>query len=358
LKTLDFDSAVEKLSDNFKGAGAQELTTYTGQMRVLGEAADNAQEIIGTALVDSFSLLAGEANSVQPLADAMADLATYIGDATYGLAALLEQLKSIPGAGILESSLGSKGFLKMLPGIGPALQALDALAGYGQRAKGAPGMGGYPSSALGPGYIDPNDALRKKAEAAAIKRAKELAALQKKTLDTQKKSLALQKASKTIDLERIGIEAALKGEISKTDRLSLNLQLALLDKNEAAALKLSGELSEAVKRQKELAALLLATPKAPNPYDEWVPPKVDVGGNVLGTRVPNFTAPSYTNPYTPDAGFLAGVSGQKQPVINIEVIVDGEAVGGAVRNSSVNSSLSGSFNSVNRSRRFAEFAIE
>jgi hypothetical protein len=27
-------------------------------------------------------------------------------------------------------------------------------------------MGGYPSSALGPGYVDPNDAARKKAEAA------------------------------------------------------------------------------------------------------------------------------------------------------------------------------------------------
>jgi hypothetical protein len=201
-----------------------------------------------------------------------------------------------------------------------------------------------------------NNKAREKAEREAakrekdrIKREKELAALAKKNLEAQRKALALSKAAKTLDLERIGIEAALKGEISKTDRLSLNLQLALLDKNDAAATKLSGQLSEAVKRQAELAALLLATPKAPNPYEDWKVPKLDFGGNLLGS-------PSYTNPYTPDAGFLAGISGQKQPVINIEVIVDGEAVGGAVRNSSVNSSLSGSFNSVNRVGRFGEIA--
>jgi hypothetical protein len=259
---------------------------------------------------------------------------------------MIDQLKSLPGGGIL-GGLDGQGFLKT---YSPLIRILDQFSKQGAAARPLEGRASEHTGR--PGYIDPNIAARKKAEDAAAKRAKELAALQKKTLDTQKKSLALQKASKTIDLERIGIEAALKGDISKTDRLSLNLQLALLDKNEAAAAKLSGQLGAAVKQQNDLAALLLATPKAPNPYADWVPPKVDFGGNVLGTPVPKFTVPSYVNPFMPDAGFLAGVSGQKQPDITVVVNLDGDVVGSAVRNSSVNSSLSGSFNTVNRSNRF------
>jgi hypothetical protein len=112
-------------------------------------------------------------------------------------------------------------------------------------------------------------AARRKTEAESARRNKELANLQKKSLDTQKKANALTKAAKTIDLDRIGMVAALRGKISETDRLSLNLQLALLDKNEAQANKLAGELDAAVKRQQALAAALLATPKAPNPYEDW-----------------------------------------------------------------------------------------
>jgi hypothetical protein len=39
-------------------------------------------------------------------------------------------------------------------------------------------------------------------------------------------------------------------------------------------------------------------------------------------------------------------------LINIQVYLDGDIVGSAVRDSSVNSSLSGSFNTVNRTSRF------
>jgi hypothetical protein len=45
-------------------------------------------------------------------------------------------------------------------------------------------------------------------------------------------------------------------------------------------------------------------------------------------------------------------------LLNIQVYLDGDIVGGAVRNSSVNSSLSGSFNSVNRVGRFAGLIAE
>jgi hypothetical protein len=354
LKTLDFDSAVEKLSNNFKGAGAQELTTYTGQMRVLGEAADNAQEIIGKNLVDSMILLSGGGNSIQPLADSMQELSIWLGDAIYGMAIMIDQLKSLPGGGIL-GGLDGQGFLKT---YSPLIRILDQFSKQGAAARPLEGRASEHTGR--PGYIDPNIGLRKQAEAAATKRAKELASLQKKTLDTQKKSLALQKASKTIDLERIGIEAALKGEISKTDRLSLNLQLALLDKNEAAALKLSNQLDAAVKRQNDLAASLLATPQAPNPYEHWKIPAdlLAYTASSLGVSVSQLSAGSLvpTSGYT-DAQLelMSAVNSAQRAadqLLNIQVYLDGDIVGSAVRNSSVNSSLSGSFNTVNRTNRF------
>ena len=362
LKTLDFDSAVSKLSANFKGAGGAELETFSGKMRVLQEAADNAQEIIGKSLVDSLSLLAGEGNTIEPLADSMQDFATYTSDAVYGLATLINKLKGIPGFDFLLKNQGK--ILQGLPTVGPLYSLLNELSKAGAEARASAGMGGYPSSALGPGYIDPNDAARKKAEADAAKRAKELAALQKKTLNTQKQQIALTKAGKTLDIERIGITAALRNQVSETDRLSLNLQLALLDKNEAAASKLSGQLDAAVKRQNDLAALLLATPEAANPYRNWVIPadvqawtaaSLGVSVSSLGTT-PVPISSAYSDAQMELAMAVNAGQVAEAKLIAVEVYLDGDLVGNAIRDSSINQSLSGSFNSVNRAGRFDQLA--
>jgi hypothetical protein len=209
-------------------------------------------------------------------------------------------------------------------------------------------MGGYPSSALGPGYIDPSAAKQKKADADEVKRSKTLAALQKKSLDAQKKQNALTKASKVLDLDRISVTAALRGQISETDRLSLNLQLALLDKNESAALKLSAELTEAVKRQNDLKAALLATPEAPNPYRNWVAPTF---------TMPTFTMPTFNVPSGGIAPRAAGdylglgaigAGSTADTILNVVVNVDGDPVANAITSAQVNQSLSGTFSDVSR----------
>ncbi len=340
LEAMSFSKVQEKLTSQFKGANAAYLETYAGKMGILSNAANEAKESIGKGLVDSLVLISGGGNSIQPLADSMQEFGVWLGDAIYGMGIMIDQLKSLPGGGIL-GGFGGQGFLKT---YSPLIKFLDERAKAGKAARPLEGRMTEHAGRIG----NPLNLTRARIESEADKRNKQLFNMKKKQLDIEKKSIALTKAAKTIDLDRIGITAALRGKVSETDRLSLNLQLAILDKNEAAALKLSNQLDAAVKRQNELAALLLATPKAPNPYADWIPPKVDFGGNILGTPVPNFTVPSYVNPFMPDAGFLAGISGQKQPVINVEVIIDGESV----RNSSVNSSLSGSFNTVNRTNRF------
>jgi hypothetical protein len=46
-----------------------------------------------------------------------------------------------------------------------------------------------------------------------------------------------------------------------------------------------------------------------------------------------------------------------QQAINIEVYLDGDAVGGAITNSQINSSLSGSFNQVSRGNNKGAVAL-
>lgn len=348
LKTMSFAEVQERLTKNFTGANAAYLETYAGKLGILSNAAGEAQETIGKGLVDSLSLLAGDGNSIQPLADSMQDFAVYVSDAIYGVAVLIEKIKNIPGVDFV--SRNQKSILGALGTTGTIFSAIDALQRLGIGAKSEIGMGGYPSSALGPGYVDPNQAAREKAEKEAAKRAKEIANLQKKTLDTQKKANALTKAAKTIDLDRISMTAALRGKISETDRISLNLQLALLDKNEAQANKLAGELSEAVKRQNALNAALIATPEAPNPFRNWKVPTLDFGGNLLGSPVPNYVPPSYAMPQTfgqqggLPAGVVAGVN--PEPVVNVIVTLDSGVVTDAVSSVQTNNNLSGSFTTV------------
>ena len=329
LKTLSFADVQERLTKQFTGANAAYLTTYAGKLELLTNAAGEAQETIGKGLVDSLSLLAGEGNTIQPLADSMATFATHTADAVYGVAVLIDKIKQIPGLNFLSQNQAT--IMRALPNTGILIRLYEALSKLGAGA--APGMGGYPSSALGPGYIDPNDAARKAAEAAAAKRAKELAALQKKTLDTQKKSLALQKASKTLNLEAIGIEAALKGKISETDRLSLQLQKAILDGNATVATQLSDQLDTAIKRNNELRLALLTTPEAPNPFRNW--------------SMPGFNVPSDSfTQFGPQGGLGAGVVAGVNPPINITVELDGSVVGNAISDVQTNNNLSGSFTTV------------
>jgi hypothetical protein len=264
----------------------------------------------------------------------------------------MAKVKELPGF----QTYMDKVFPQILKG-NALINAIDTLRKLAPST--TPGMGGYPSSALGPGYVDPNEAARKAAEAAAAKRARELAALQKKTLDTQKKSLALQKASRTLNLEAIGIEAALKGDISKTDRLSLELQKALLDGNTTLATQLSNQLDTAIKRNNELRQSLLATPKAPNPFSEWSIPKLDFGGNVLGTPVPNFVPPSYVTPemFIPGGSMGPQAPQGQTPQIEVKVEVAGEEVAAVITQQQSNQSLSGSFVNVNRLGRFANTPV-
>jgi hypothetical protein len=379
---------IEVLNSTYKDFNKNLRATPAGQMQVLANAAEDAQTIIGTGLIDALSLLAGEGNTVEPLAESMSEFSIYVADAIVGTALLIEKLKEIPGLGS-QNALSSKSFL-----INPTTTALailkrgfDYVSQLGKEFR-EPGMGGYPSSALGPGYVDPNElALKRRiaAEKAAAKLQKQILANDNKRLKSEKAraalakaQLALGRASKTLDLERIGIEAALKGEISETDRLSLLLQKSLLDENASLATQLADQLEAAIKRQNEIRYLLLTTPKAPNPYADWkIPdlkmPSVSIPASLITATTEALGVRSIADiPATNTEGFTDAQSEvfdaitdyikrfgdpTKDPTVNVTVVLNDQEVGSAIRDVSVNDSLSGSFNTVNRVDRFRTLAI-
>ena len=239
LKTMSFADVQDKLNKQFSGANSQYLTTYAGKMGILSNAAGEASETIGKSLVDSLTLLAGEGESIQPLADAMGEFATEIGNAINGIAVLINKIKSIPGIDFLARNQGT--ITDLLPNTGILKKAFKALSDLGKEA--APGMGGYPSSALGGTFIDPNEAARKKAEAAAAKRAKEIAAANAKSAKAEKAKLALSKAAAVFDSTRISIAAALQATYDKETRLRLEALMLIEEDKGDAALKKIGELA-------------------------------------------------------------------------------------------------------------------
>jgi len=241
LKTLSFEKGLALLTKTFKGAAADELTTYAGKLRVLGEAAGNAQEIIGSGLVDAFSLLAGESDNVEPLVTSMTTMATSISDATVGLGSLLSKLKELPG-GSFVSGLGFEGIIQAIPIVGSYINILieegkkvKALKGPTQGYLGSMPVGIYPSAA--------DEAKRRKIEADRIKKEKERLALANKAAREEKNKISLSKASAAFDSTRISIAAALQSTYDKETRLRLEaLMLIEEDKGDAALAKI-GELA-------------------------------------------------------------------------------------------------------------------
>jgi hypothetical protein len=123
---------------------------------------------------------------------------------------------------------------------------------------------------------------QREAEAAAAKRAKEVAALTKKQVAStkaltaeQKKQNTLKKAATVFDLDQIQLIAALKGKLSEEDRKRIEAQLALLNDNDALAQKLTREILMAQDATGGLYRyfLTIGDAKIKNPFaflDEWI----------------------------------------------------------------------------------------
>lgn len=363
LKTMKFSDVQAKLSEQFKGANAGYLETYAGKFQLINTAVGEASEKIGGALVESLvaAFAAGDPQEfVAKIEGLAAKIASMVATAVFGF----KKLYYLTSDQAILASLNPFDNYE-----NDVVKIIDMQEKMFRASFESIKMGYIGSMPIGIYATPAERAAAKKLEEDAAKRAKQLAASQAKQLAESKKKLALDRASKTLNLEAIGIEAALKGKISETDRISLLLQKAILEGNATLATQLSDQLEAAIKRQNELRQLLLTTPKAPNPYEDWKIPAdlLSYTAATLGVSAETvIKAPETIGAGMTDAtqelidALIAAAEAQRRadvaqaaaeavtPNVNVKVEVAGEDVTAIITQQQVNDSLSGTFNSVGR----------
>jgi len=260
LKSKSFADILGIMLTKSAGSANAYLETTQYKLDALALASNNAKETIGKGLVDAFALMAGgtqtsdAVKAIDNIAKAINGIAVATGFAIGGLVRLYKGLDFLTSFGGLTGANGSlAGMLESKPST--------------NRSKSPAGTAA-------------RTAQQRAAEAAAAKRAKELAALTKKQVtatkaltDEQKKQAALKKAQSVFDLEQIQIIAALKGNISAEDRTRLEAQAAILNGNADLASKLTKDILMAQDSTGKLYQYFLSIPDAKNPFaylDQWI----------------------------------------------------------------------------------------
>ena len=248
LKTKSFYEITTNLADTFKGSATAAAATFQGSMDKLAVASANVQEIIGTGIIDALTKL-GNDDSVANLANNMEEAALYTADVIRGIGVLTEKLKSLPGVSNFK--------VGMIPILGAYL---EGLSGLGKQSRTTPKPFSTPMTISG-------QTSNKTALATQNK-------LQKDTLKATKESLKLSKAKAIFDLQKIQIEAALKGKISEEDKIRLKLMQAIEEENLTNVEKYQKALAVAQTKTKELTDLLatVKTLELKDPFGMW---KVD-----------------------------------------------------------------------------------
>lgn len=363
LAAMSFTEIQAKLNEQFRGSNAAYLETYAGKMDTLKVAADNAKEAIGKGIVDALGTLAGDA-SITELATKITNIATGIADFIRGFAIGLRDLSQMP---II------KQLLTLVQWLGKKLWKQTGQvftdAGAAQRLE-------QEKLQRKQDLLSEKEkaAALAKMEAAAKKRALELAKIAKKKTDEEKKAAALKKAGNLFDMDQIQIVAALKGKITDEERKRLELQMAILTGNATEASKLAYEVAKAQGLTEELARYFANFPDAKNPFELWQSylDKIEeqvkrialqnafpvVTGNA-GAGGGSTTAPT-DNLYQKiiNEGIARGETqasinsslrytamGQQAmgqtPVVNVQVTLDGQEMAGAITKTQTNNYLSG-----------------
>ena len=250
LKTMSFLEIQAKLAEQFSGANAAYLSTYAGQMEVLGVAAGNAAEIIGKSLVDALLGVSGAA-SASTLGQWIESTAGYIAGLVDSIAKLVYSLKWL---------MNPKNWLK---------SGDDMWAEWDKEAakrQMAAAKAFDPTNNAITGYKK-DEAARRSAEAAAKKRAADLVKVTAKNTAEIKKQNSLKKSGTVFDLEQIQLVAALKGKLTAEETMRVQAQLALLNGNEAVAKQLTDQILKAQDATGNLSKFLAALPNAKNPFE-------------------------------------------------------------------------------------------
>jgi len=371
LKTASFADIMNRMNTLFGGASQAFLATYAGQLTLLGQAAGEAQEVIGKGIIDGLIAMNGKDADISNVVTLMQNLAQAVSDTAYGFGIIIDKVNSIP---VLGQALKAVGFVLSAGSIFNAPRMLGQAQRKKDEQKGA--LTGQVSSALAAKARE--DAA--KAEKLAKARAKALIDAQNKALKLQKDSLKIKQIGAVFDLQQIQIAAALKGKISEEERTRLELQSALLAGNVDEAERLVRKLAETTGMGQELRNWLLKLPDAKNPFEAWKSylDAIEAQAKRIGITPTNPNAPTnpigaLPTPVIPEASpeiqkilneltaiamtqgvnnnfsdyIYAGGPKSGQPVI-INLNIDSQKMADAISADQTNSSLSGKQIQINR----------
>jgi len=243
LKAMGFDKSVESLNKTFGGTAAANADSYQGKIDRLSIAFDEAKETIGKGLVKAFETLAdGDFDRVlEAIASGASKLATLMNNIAFSI----EYTKAL---------------LKTGWTIGKDEAA--NLADIRRRWTNPSDTTNTPAANR---IFLRNMSSQLKIQKKITDEKKKSAAL---TAAEQKNQAALAKAKAVFDLEKIQIEAALKGKITEEERTRLLLLKAIAEENGKEADRLTAKLGEIQKQTADLANALISL-KAGDPFSEW-----------------------------------------------------------------------------------------
>ena len=244
---------VKVLNSTYKGFNESLAKTDAGQMQILANAANDAQQIIGVGLLDAVKML-GEDQSVANLAKNMQDISIYIADAIRGVGVLLDSIKSIPGSSIIFDAF-KIGFKSTPLGLLNELGEANRVATERQQ-----------TSAQALSHLSE---LQSKYSKATLNNTRKLTAEELKQLKAKqlkaaidKANLALNKGQELFDMDKIQIAAALTNQAEQLGKATSSAQ-ALQIANDVARLRVKQDilaLEDAI-ASKDEAAIVAATAK-------------------------------------------------------------------------------------------------
>jgi hypothetical protein len=329
LKTMSATEIMARFNDIFGGGAAVAADTFAGKLARIKIAIDEAKESVGKGIIDALMVATGS-QDIEVLQQKIIDFGTNAGEAIRNLGQVVKDfLPVIKTVGIAFAALftlgkiqaGVNGIIKILGGVTKAMKALRVVAlttaiaqafvlnPFGGIAAAAGiiaiitavgiSLDGLDSKfdALGKkstDFFDQTDGLKfgerfdltkykaaqaeekkqaelekKNAEAlrkAEAKAAADRAKLAAKELAAKQKTDKLAKAAAMFDLDKIQINAALQGKISKEEKLRLELQRAILNENDDLADSLQKKLEASQIATAKLSAQIIGIKPAPDPF--------------------------------------------------------------------------------------------
>jgi len=264
LKAKSFSDIVDQLTTTFAGSAKAAASTYQGSIDKLGVASNNVKEIIGIGIIDSLKLLAQD-QSIDVATKKMEAFGTATNETLVGISSLLSKLKNNKLGGAVLGTLGD-----VLGNLQPfALFRKEGKTVNAKKTAGGPS--GPPSSLLAsfPQSSTKNDKVAKD------------------TLKINQQSLKLAKAKATFDLQKIQIEAALKGKLSEEDAIRLKLMKAIEEENLTNIEKYQKALTVAQDKSKSLSDLLASIKllEIKDLFGEWKIDPVTAAINALTTSI-------------------------------------------------------------------------